>query len=56
MKSAIFNTLIPPNPLSDGRRVAMIEHNGVPIELTEFDPNNLCKNRSETELSEAKTP
>jgi len=26
-----------PNPPSDGIRVAMIEHNGVPIELIEFE-------------------
>lgn len=29
-----------PNPPSDGVRVAMIEHNGAPIELIEFKKNN----------------
>jgi len=29
--------LVKPNPPSKGLRVAMIEHNGVPIELIEFD-------------------
>lgn len=28
--------LTPPNPPAEGIRVAMIEHNGVPIELIEF--------------------
>ena len=32
-----FNIIIAPNPPSDGVRVAMIEHNGVPIELIEFE-------------------
>ena len=31
-----FNILTEPNPPSDGVRVAMIEHNGAPIELIEF--------------------
>lgn len=29
--------LIPPNPPSEGVRVAMIEHNGAPVELLEFE-------------------
>jgi hypothetical protein len=32
-----FNILTPPNPPSEGVRVAMIEHNGAPIELIEFE-------------------
>lgn len=32
-----FNILIPPNSPDDGTRVAMIEHNGAPIELIEFN-------------------
>lgn len=32
-----FTVLFPPNPPSEGVRVAMIEHNGVPIELIEFE-------------------
>jgi hypothetical protein len=32
--------LTPPNPPSEGVRVAMIEHNGAPIELIEFKKNN----------------
>jgi hypothetical protein len=32
-----FNVLTAPNPSSDGVRVAMIEHNGAPIELIEFE-------------------
>ncbi len=31
-----FNILTYPNPPSEGVRVAMIEHNGAPIELIEF--------------------
>lgn len=31
-----FNVITKPNSPSDGTRVAMIEHNGVPIELIEF--------------------
>lgn len=31
-----FTVLTTPNPPSDGVRVAMIEHNGAPIELIEF--------------------
>jgi hypothetical protein len=31
--------LTEPNPPSDGVRVAMIEHNGAPIELIEFENN-----------------
>jgi len=34
-----FNVITKPNPPSDGVRVAMIEHNGVPIELIEFARN-----------------
>ena len=32
-----FNIITEPNPPSDGVRVAMIEHNGAPIELIEFE-------------------
>ena len=32
-----FKILAPPNPPSEGVRAAMIEHNGAPIELMEFD-------------------
>ena len=31
-----FNVITEPNPPSEGVRVAMIEHNGAPIELIEF--------------------
>lgn len=31
-----LNIITPPNPPSEGVRVAMIEHNGAPIELIEF--------------------
>ena len=34
-----FNVITKPNYPSDGVRVAMIEHNGVPIELIEFNIN-----------------
>jgi len=36
LKRHDFNILTPPNSPSDGTRVAMIEHNGAPIELIEF--------------------
>ena len=35
-----FNVITAPNPPSAGVRVAMIEHNGAPIELIEFEKNN----------------
>ena len=34
-----LNVISEPNPPSEGVRVAMIEHNGAPIELIEFDHN-----------------
>ena len=34
-----LNVIVPPNPPSEGVRVAMIEHNGCPIELIEFEKN-----------------
>jgi hypothetical protein len=34
-----LNVITPPNPPSEGVRVAMIEHNGAPIELIEFKRN-----------------
>jgi len=37
LKNRPFNVIVKPNPPSDGVRVAMIEHNGAPIELIEFD-------------------
>jgi len=36
LKKHNFNILTPPNSPSDNVRVAMIEHNGAPIELIEF--------------------
>lgn len=36
LKIRDFRILTPPNPPSEGVRVAMIEHNGAPIELIEF--------------------
>jgi hypothetical protein len=35
-----LNVITEPNPPSEGVRVAMIEHNGAPIELIEFENNN----------------
>jgi len=32
-----LDILVPPNPPSEGVRVAMIEHNGAPVELLEFE-------------------
>jgi len=37
LKKRNFNVITKPNPPSDGVRVAMIEHKGVPIELIEFE-------------------
>ncbi len=37
MKTKGFNVLTYPNAPMDGVRVAMIEHNGAPIELMEFE-------------------
>jgi len=34
-----LKVIVPPNPPADGIRVAMIEHNGAPIELIEFEKN-----------------
>jgi len=36
LKTRNFKVLIEPNPPKEGIRVAMIEHNGAPIELMEF--------------------
>lgn len=35
-----FKIITEPNPPSEGVRVAMIEHNGAPIELIEFKKNS----------------
>ena len=32
-----LNVIVPPNPPSEGVRVAMVEYGGVPIELMEFE-------------------
>ncbi len=37
LKQGDFDVITPPNPPSEGVRVAMIEHNGAPVELIEFD-------------------
>ena len=37
LKNRGFNIITEPNPPSEGVRVAMIEHNGAPIELIEFE-------------------
>ncbi len=34
-----LKVIAPPNPPMEGVRVAMIEHNGVPVELIEFERN-----------------
>ncbi|WP_297093239.1 hypothetical protein [uncultured Draconibacterium sp.] len=34
-----LKVITPPNPPAEGIRVAMIEHNGAPIELIEFEKN-----------------
>lgn len=34
-----LNVIVEPNPPMEGARVAMIEHNGAPIELIEFTKN-----------------
>jgi len=34
-----FNIITKPNPPAEGIRVAMIEHNGAPVELIEFEKN-----------------
>ncbi|PLW94393.1 MAG: hypothetical protein C0591_12965 [Marinilabiliales bacterium] len=36
LKTRNFKILIEPNPPMEGIRVAMIEHNGAPVELMEF--------------------
>ena len=40
LKNRDFKIITKPNPPSDGVRVAMIEHNGAPIELIEFEKRN----------------
>jgi hypothetical protein len=37
LKNRNFKIITEPNPPSEGVRVAMIEHNGAPIELIEFE-------------------
>ena len=39
LKKRGFNVIVPVNPPSEGIRVAMIELDGVPIELMEFTGN-----------------
>jgi len=36
----VLNVITEPNSPSDGTRVAMIEHNGAPVELIEFGKKN----------------
>ena len=36
-----FKVITEPNPPAEGIRVAMIEHNGAPIELIEFEKNKV---------------
>ena len=40
LKKRDLNIITEPNPPSDGVKVAMIEHNGAPIELIEFEKDN----------------
>lgn len=37
LETHAFHVITDPNPPSEGVRVAMIEHNGAPIELIEFE-------------------
>ncbi len=39
LKHRKLKVIVAPNPPADGIRVAMIEHNGAPIELIEFEKN-----------------
>ena len=43
LSSRGFRVITPPNPPSEGVRVAMIEHNGAPVELMEFEDRKACK-------------
>jgi len=45
-----FNVITEPNPPSDGVRVAMIEHNGAPIELIEFERKKDNSTNKEEEI------
>jgi len=36
LATRVLKIITPPNPPSEGVRVAMIEHNGAPVELIEF--------------------
>ncbi len=40
LKNRDLNIITEPNPPADGIRVAMIKHNGAPIELIEFEKND----------------
>jgi len=40
LKKHDFKILTPPNSPGQGTRVAMIEHNGAPVELIEFEKLN----------------
>lgn len=40
LKNRNFKIITKPNPPSDGVRVAMIEYNGAPVELLEFEKDN----------------
>jgi hypothetical protein len=39
LTSRDLNIIVEPNPPADGIRVVMIEHNGAPVELIEFEEN-----------------
>jgi hypothetical protein len=40
LKKRDLKIITEPNPPSDGVRVAMIKHNGAPVELIEFEKSN----------------
>lgn len=44
LKKRDLHLIVQPNPPAEGIRVAMIEHNGAPIELIEFVKNKKWKN------------
>jgi hypothetical protein len=42
-----FNILTPPNSPGSGIRVAMIEHNGIPVELIEFSESKIASDHNQ---------
>ncbi|MCA1758008.1 MAG: hypothetical protein LC649_11180 [Bacteroidales bacterium] len=50
LRTRNFRVITEPNPPSEGVRVAMIEHNGAPVELIEFR-KGVCAQKNSLKMS-----